>query len=378
MIPRELQHRILDKLMHSDKVVIVYGARQVGKTTLSQEILSQMKGKILRINADQQLHHDVLASRDLSMLKGLVSGYDVLFIDEAQRIPDIGINLKIMHDEIPDLRILVTGSSSLDLANRIKEPLTGRTWTFKLYPVSIGELQKQMGLNNFEMQLKVEEWMRYGLYPELLQLENYDEKRIYLDEITNSYLYKDILTLANIRYPEKLRQLLKLLAFQIGNLISIHELAINLQVNRDTVINYLDLLEKSFVIFRLRGLSRNLRKEITSMDKIYFFDLGVRNSIIENFNQLNYRTDLGALWENFLIVERIKRNEYHKDFSNTYFWRTHTGAELDYVEEKDGLLSGYEFKWNSRRQAAPKTWTDTYTHSTFKVVDRSNFMDFLI
>lgn len=378
MIPRELQHRILDKLMHSNKVVIVYGARQVGKTTLSQEILSEMKGKILRINADQQPHHDVLSSRDLSMLKGLVSGYDVLFIDEAQRIPDIGINLKIMHDEIPDLRILVTGSSSLDLANRIKEPLTGRTWTFKLYPVSIGELQKQMGFNNFEMQLKVEEWMRYGLYPELLQLENFDEKRIYLDEITNSYLYKDILTLANIRYPEKLRQLLKLLAFQIGNLISIHELAINLQVNRDTVINYLDLLEKSFVIFRLRGLSRNLRKEITSMDKIYFLDLGVRNSIIENFNQLNYRTDLGALWENFLIVERIKRNEYHKDFFNTYFWRTHTGAELDYVEEKDGILSGYEFKWNSRKQTAPKTWMDTYANSTFKVVERSNFMDFLV
>ncbi len=377
MISRELEHRILDKLMHSNKVVIVYGARQVGKTTLSDEILREMKGKILRINADQQLHHDVLSSRDLSKLKGLVSGYDVLFIDEAQRIPDIGINLKIMHDEIPDLRILVTGSSSLDLANRIKEPLTGRTWTFKLYPVSIGELQKHMGLNNFEMQLKLEEWMRYGLYPELLQLENYDEKRIYLDEITNSYLYKDILTLANIRYPEKLRHLLKLLAFQIGNLISIHELAINLQVNRDTVINYLDLLEKSFVIFRLRGLSRNLRKEITSMDKIYFFDLGVRNSIIENFNQLNFRTDLGALWENFLIVERIKRNEYQKSFANTYFWRTHTGAELDYVEEKDGLLSGYEFKWNSRKQAAPKTWMDTYANSTFKVVDRSNFVDFL-
>jgi predicted AAA+ superfamily ATPase len=227
------------------------------------------------------------------------------------------------------------------------------------------------------MQLKLEEWMRYGLYPELLQLENYDEKRIYLDEITNSCLYKDILTISNIRYPEKLRQLLTLLAFQIGNLISIHELAINLQINRDTVINYLDLLEKSFVIFRLKGLSRNLRKEVTSMDKIYFFDLGVRNSIIENFNQLDFRNDKGALWENFIIVERIKRNEYQKSFADTYFWRTHTGAKLDFVEEKDGLLCGYELKWKSRRAKVPKTWSDTYANSTFQQVNKNNFIDFL-
>ncbi len=331
----------------------------------------------MEINADRQPYTEVLSSRDFDKLKGLVSGYDVLFIDEAQRIPDIGINLKILHDALPGLKILVTGSSSLDLANRVKEPLTGRTWTYQLYPVSATEWQQYQLLNNYQIQLKLDEWLRFGLYPEVLQFENYNDKRKYLEEITSAYLYKDILALANIRYPEKLRQLLKLLAFQTGNLVSIHELAINLQVNRDTILNYIDLLEKSFVIFRLSGFSGNLRKEVTTMDKIYFYDLGIRNALIENFSSIALRRDIGALWENFLLSERRKKMEYGTLYANTYFWRTHSGAELDYVEEKDGKLHGYEFKWKTTKGRPPKTWVETYANASCQRINPDNFMEFI-
>ena len=377
MIPRLLEDKLSERLATSNKVIVLYGARQVGKTTLAKTILAQTGRRVLEINADRQPYAEVLSSRDFDKLKGLVSGYDILFIDEAQRIPDIGINLKILHDGLPGLKIIVTGSSSLDLANRVKEPLTGRTWTYHLYPVSAIEWQRFASLNNFEMKMKLDEWLRFGLYPEVLKFDNYDEKREYLNELTNAYLYKDILALANIRYPEKLRQLLKLLAFQTGNLISIHELAITLQVNRDTIINYIDLLEKSFVIFRLSGFSGNLRKEVTTMDKIYFHDLGVRNSLIENFNSVDIRQDTGAVWENFLLSERRKKAAYEKTFANNYFWRTHSGAELDYVEERDGLLFGYEFKWKATKSKAGKSWMETYSNAKYQLVNRDNFMDFL-
>ncbi len=377
MIPRIIEDSIRKKLLESKKVIILYGARQVGKTTLAKAILKKINCKILEINADQQLYAEILSSRSLETLIGLVSGYDILFIDEAQRIRDIGINLKILHDEIPDLKILVTGSSSLELASRIKEPLTGRTWTYRLFPISITEWKLYTDLNNFEISQKLNDWMLYGLYPELLSMENYNDKRTYLQELTSAYLYKDILTLANINYPDKLRQLLKLIAFQIGNLVSIHELANTLQINRETVIHYIDLLEKSFVLFRLSGFSRNLRKEITKMDKIYFYDLGVRNSIIENFNSVQLRNDAGVLWENFLIVERMKNNAYKHHFANTYFWRTHTGAELDYIEEKDGNLNGYEFKWKKKNSRKPKTWLETYSNSSYSMINQNNFAEFI-
>ncbi|MCB0687976.1 MAG: ATP-binding protein [Saprospiraceae bacterium] len=377
MINRILLQQVQARIRQSNKVVILYGARQVGKTTLSNEVLANLVGKTLRINADQFTYSEILSSRDLTKLKGLVSGYDNLFIDEAQRIPDIGINLKILHDELSTLKILVTGSSSLELANRIREPLTGRTWTFKLYPISIPEFQKYLDLNDFEVQLQLEEWMRFGSYPELLLLNNYNDKIAYLEEVRDAYLYKDIFALGNIRYPEKLRQLLRLLSYQIGNLVSIHELATSLQVNRDTIINYIDLLEKAFVIFRLKGLSRNLRKEVTSMDKIYFLDLGTRNSLIENYSELQNRNDTGALWENLLLIERIKKNEYSKFYANQYFWRTHTGAELDYVEEKDGVFHGFEFKWGKKRVHAPQTWLNTYPDASYQLINQNNFLDFI-
>jgi uncharacterized protein len=361
MVPRTLEAALTEKISTSNKILILYGARQVGKTTLVREVLKTFNKRVLEINADRQVYVDALSSRDLDKLRGVTSGYDVVFIDEAQRIPDIGINLKILHDSLPELKIIVTGSSSLDLANRVKEPLTGRTRTYRLYPVSLGEWQQFFGANNFELGLKLDEFMRFGMYPEPLLFSNYDEKRQSLEELSSAYLYKDILALANIRYPEKLRQLLKLLAYQIGSLVSVHELAITLQVNRDTVINYIDLLEKSFVIFRLKGFSR-----------------GIRNAIIENFSPLDQRQDTGALWENFLIAERIKKLEYQRHYANTYFWRTHTGVELDYIEERDGQLHGFEFKWKSGKAKPPAAWLENYENSSFEVVNKDNFSSFAI
>lgn len=344
---------------------------------MARRLLGALEGKQLEINADKAPYPKVLSSRNFEQLKGLVSGYDVLFIDEAQRIPDIGINLKILHDSFPKLRILVTGSSSLDLANSIKEPLTGRIWTYQLLPISVAEWKAHEDLNDFELGQKLEEWLRFGMYPDTLLLENHEDKRAYLSEIAQSYLYKDILALANIRYPEKLRQLLRLLAYQVGSLVSIHKLAISLQVNRDTVINYIDLLEKGFVIFRLSGFSRNLRKEMTSMNKIYFYDLGIRNALLENFNTIDQRQDIGALWENFLLIERMKRKENKKLHANQYFWRTRNGSEIDYVEERDGFLHGFDFKWKNKRGRKPMVWSETYENTTYQIINRENFAAFI-
>ncbi len=377
LIERLQKENLKSELSESNKVLVIYGARQVGKTTLVRETLRNFPGKVLEINADTMPFLEALSSRNLDQLKGLVQGYDLLFIDEAQRVPDIGINLKILHDHLPQLKIIATGSSSLDLANRVKEPLTGRTWTFQLFPISAEEWAGHTGANNFEIGTKLEEWLVYGLYPEVLRIENREKKVRYLQELTQSYLYKDILALANIHYPEKLRQILKLLAWQIGSLVSINELANSLQISRDAVQHYLDLLEKSFVIFRLSGFSRNLRKEMTKMDKIYFYDLGVRNALIENFSSLSTRTDTGQLWENFLISERLKTSYYHFHYAGRFFWRTQTGAELDYVEETGGQLHGFELKWGSKTASAPKTWIETYPTATFHLVNRENFMDFV-
>jgi uncharacterized protein len=378
MIDRTLSETILARIQKPGKVIILYGARQVGKTTLIREMLKMQSARVLEVSADQVKYHDILSSRNLDKMLGLVSGYGILFIDEAQRIPDIGINLKILHEGIPELRIIVTGSSSLDLAHQIKEPLTGRTWTYKLYPISAAEWKTHAGLNNFELQQRIPDWLRYGMYPEVLSMDNHEDRRQYLNELTSSYLYKDILEIGNIRYPQKIRQLLSLLAYQLGNLVSIQELANTLQINRETILHYIDLLEKSFVIFTLGPYSRNLRKEITSKNKIYFYDLGVRNALIENFSPIDLRPDLGALWENHLLMERKKKMEYSRAYPNMYFWRTYAGVEVDYVEEIDGLITGYEFKWQSKSARAPQAWSEATENATWKLVDRENFTDFVI
>lgn len=373
-INRLLVDEILANLKaEKSKIIVIYGARQVGKTTLANEILKLMDKKTLFIDCDLLKYNDILTSRDIDKLGGLVKNIDILCIDEAQRVRDIGINLKILHDNFKDLKIIVTGSSSLDLANSIKEPLTGRTNTYKLYPISLLELSSR--LTPFEISSNLENRLVFGSYPEVFSIENVLERIKYLNELAAGYLYKDILEWQEIKHSNKLRDLLKLLAFQIGSEVSYTELATKLGMAKPTVEHYIDLLEKSFVIFTLRGFSRNLRKEVNKKPKIYFYDLGIRNAIIDNFAYLASRNDVGALWENFLMIERFKRNEYQKHYCSSYFWRTYTGAELDYVEEYAGKLHGYEFKW-SKTAKAPQSWLDNY-NAEYSYVNKDNFLEFL-
>lgn len=374
-IPRKLTNIVLEKLVSSDKGVVIYGARQVGKTTLVNEVIGKLGLKTLTVNGDRSRYVDVLSSRDLGKIKDLVAGYELLFVDEAQRIPEIGLNLKIIRDEMPELKLVVTGSSSLDLASRISEPLTGRVWTYKLYPISIGELSG--GQNDFELNTQLDERLIYGSYPEIINTQGGGPKKEYLQMLSDAYLYKDLLELGGLKNSSKIRDLLKLLAFQVGFEVSLSELGSSLDMSKNTVSKYIDFLEKSYVVFRLSGLSRNLRKEVGKMDKIYFYDLGVRNILIDNLKSLKDRNDVGQLWENFLVAERIKKKAYSGDYPGIYFWRTYTGAELDYVEEGGGKLSGFEFKYSQKAPRVPKSWLEAYPGSDFEVVDRNNWLDFV-
>lgn len=359
------------------KIIILYGQRQVGKTTLAQHIFQSMEDqKVLRINADFNSHAGIFSSRDLAKIRLFAAGFDYLFIDEAQRIPDIGINLKILYDNFPNLRILVTGSSSLDLANPIHEPLTGRTWTFRLHPFSAGELIARS--NTLDYHDRLEEWMLFGAYPGVLELENLRDKAAFLGELTHVYLYKDVLELSGIRQSQKLRDLLRLLAFQIGSEVSFNELGRQLGLDTATVQRYVDLLEKAFVIKTVVGYSRNLRKEISKKQKIYFQDLGVRNALIEKFAPLNMRDDTGGLWENFLFVERSKLLDNHQIRANRFFWRLQTGAELDYVEEYEGKLAGFEFKFGNKSAKPPQAWHETYPEASFQTINRDNWLPFVL
>jgi len=357
-----------------NKVVILYGARQVGKTTLIKKTIKQLDFKKLYINADEVKYRDILSSQDIDRLKKLIGDNELLIIDEGQRIENIGINLKLMVDEIPNIRIIVTGSSSLELANKISEPLTGRKITLQLFPVSIWELQSHF--SDFDIESKLEEFLIYGTYPDTLNESSCKGKIKYLRELSSSYLYKDVLELKEIRKSPKIHKLLKLVAFQMGSQVSVSELANSLDLDKETVFRYLDLLEKSFVIFSLSGFSRNLRKEVTKSYKYYFYDLGIRNVLIDNFNSLVDRNDVGHLWENFIILERMKYLDYSEQFASKYFWRTYTGAEIDYVEERDGKLFGYEIKWGNKKIMVPKTWIEIYKNAEFRVINRENFLEF--
>ena len=376
MLTRALLPILTDRLINSSKILLLYGPRQAGKTTLIRQVLAGSMLRKLEINADEQRYHDVLSSRDLNQLKLLVEGYDLLFIDEAQRIPDIGLNLKILRDGLPQLKIIVTGSSSFELANRTQEPLTGRTWTYTLFPIATAELRAQH--NPFELLQLLDQQLIYGAYPEIFSLPNQQNKTQYLRELSTAYLYRDVLEMANLRYPDKLRKLLQLLALQVGAPVSLSELGNTLQMSKDTVAHYLDLLEKAFVVFRLSGFSRNLRKEVVKMDKIYFYDLGIRNAILNNFSPLAARNDTGALWENFLVVERRKRNAYAPSPALPYYWRTYTGAELDYIEDLDGQLAGYEFKITKKAPKAPAAWAANYPGATYAGINRENYLDFVL
>ncbi|MFH1296188.1 MAG: ATP-binding protein [Bacteroidota bacterium] len=364
----------MDQVKSDHKVIVVYGARQTGKTTLVREILSQLPYRSLTINADQRKYLDVLSSRDARKIKSLAGDYELLFIDEAQRIPEAGLNLKIIHDEIPEIRIIVSGSSSLDLAAKISEPLTGRKVVFTLYPISNLEL---LGFQTpFEVKERLEEILVFGSYPEVIQSGTVNRKRKVLEEIGSSYLFKDIFELLDLRNREKLYDLLRLLSFQIGSEVSLNELSNSLKMNRETVENYLALLEETFIIFKLRGFSRNLRKEISKMNKYYFYDTGIRNYLVNNFNPLSQRNDVGQLWENFLLTERNKFLSDAGINTGKWFWRTYTGAELDYIEERGGELTGYEFKWNRKHFRPPRTWLDEYGGNVH-LITRENYLAFI-
>jgi len=376
LITRSITNTIVEKLNSSKKGIVIYGARQVGKTTLVNEIIKKLNFKTLTISGDQSRFLDILSSRDLNKIKSLVEGYELLFVDEAQRIPEIGLALKIILDNLPFIKIIVTGSSSLDLASKISEPLTGRVWTYHLYPISFLELSKNQ--NRAELDAALEERLIYGSYPELFSIAGSSSKREYLQNLSDAYLYKDLIEFGEIKNSSKIRDLLKLLAFQIGSQVSLSEIGSALGISKDTVARYVDLLEKSFVIFRLKGLSRNLRKEVVKMDKIYFFDLGIRNILIDNLNFLKGRNDSGQLWENFLITERMKLLASKQDYASIYFWRTYTGAELDYVEEKKGKLTGFEFKFGFKKEKAPAGWAKAYPESDYQCINRENYFDFIL
>jgi predicted AAA+ superfamily ATPase len=375
MISRLIEPIVSERLVQGGKVIGIYGPRQVGKTTLATHVLSKLPYRVRTVNADELFFRGALSSQDARQLRDLVAGYDLLFVDEAQRIPEIGINLKIIADQMTDVRVIVTGSSSLDLASKVREPLTGRTWTFTLYPIAQCELAKTNSALDLRYQL--DERLVYGSYPGIFALAGERPRRDYLNELVSSYLYKDILAISEIRNSDKLRGLLRLLAYQIGQQVSLTELGTQLQMSKNTVASYIDLLEQSFVIFRLKGFSRNLRKEVTKQDKIYFWDLGVRNTLIDDLRFPSYRNDMGALWENFVAVERLKYLRYVHGSGSLYFWRTHTGAEVDLIEERDGQLTGYECKWGKAQPRPPQSFIEAYPDAQYRVVSPDNFSEYL-
>ncbi len=374
-IPRIISEQIKNKILQSPKIVVMYGARQVGKTTLVNHLIEELPLRTLRIDAEDARYTEVLASKNVERLRSLVAGYQLFVIDEAQQVPEIGTTLRLIHDHIPEVRVIATGSSSFDLSNKLMEPLTGRHWALTLFPISFGELARDR--NAFELDQQLEAALVYGMYPETITTISLAEKQEYLNRLCSSYLFKDVLQIGQVRNALKLRQLLKLLAYQVGYQVSLNELAMRLDMHRDTVARYIDLLEKSFVVFRLGGLSRNMRNEVTKMDKIYFYDLGIRNSIIDMLKPLQDRNDVGQLWENFLISERIKRNAYSNLRAAYYFWRLSTGAEIDFVEEREGRYFGYEFKWGDKQAKPPASWQTGYPNGAFTTINRSNYLSFI-
>jgi predicted AAA+ superfamily ATPase len=370
----------LDKIkefLKPNKVLVIYGPRQVGKTTLIQNFLKDFQGKIYNSTGENESLKKLLNSGDFSKIIPFFKGYDLIFIDEAQKIPSIGEGLKILVDQIPGIKIIATGSSSFSLANKVGEPLVGRQHLLHLFPISLIELDEDLGRGYIEENLN--NLMVYGTYPEVLTKESFIEKSTYLQQIKDSYLFKDILELESIKNSRVILDLLQLLAYQIGKEVSLSELATNVQMDRKTVARYLDLLEKSFVIINLRGFSRNLRKEITKTSRYYFYDNGIRNAVINNFNDVDSRNDIGQLWENFLFIERLKKQSYHNIYSNNFFWRTWDQDEIDLIEQRDGKLYGYEFKYSSKKQPkAPKLWVNTYKESSFEVITRDNYTSFVI
>ncbi len=374
MIKRQLQ-KLINKYLFNKKILIIYGARQVGKTTLIKNLLKEHNSQDGYFNCELLTVKRQLEQMDPYSTKKFLGDHKIIALDEAQSISNIGLILKQLTDTFPEMQIIATGSSSFDLANKINEPLTGRALTFKLYPLSISELVQYQG--KVAIKEKIDDLMIYGSYPEVY-LSSMDFGTKLLENISSNYLYKDILKLSNLKKSSTLVRLLELIALQTGSEVSINELATQLGINNNTVEKYIDLLEKSFVIFRLRAFSRNPRKEISKKDKIYFYDLGIRNSILNQFNSLKLRKDVGAMWENFLITERKKRLEYTEENRNQYFWRSHTQKEVDYIEEYNNKLKAFEFKWKQNKSKVPKLFSQSYPEASFEVINQDKTFDFLI
>lgn len=369
---------IFAKKVLPNKVLILLGARRVGKTAFIKNYLSAIpKEDYLQLNGEDIHDADLLKERSVANYRRLLANVKVLVIDEAQNIFEIGLILKLIVDSIEDIKIIATGSSVFDLSNKLGEPLVGRKNTIYLFPLAQIEFNKY---ENFkETTQKLEERLLFGSYPELEQYPDWNDKINYLKEIVNSYLLKDILVYEGIKQSNKILDLLKLIAFQLGQEVSLQELARQLGISKNTVESYLDLLSKVFVVYKVPGFSRNLRKEITKSNRWYFYDNGIRNAIIANFTRLDSRTDVGALWENYLASERIKFQNYTQKTVTNYFWRTYDQQELDWLEEENGVLHGYEFKWNENRKAKiPTAFAKAYPEASFEVINKGNYLDFIV
>lgn len=376
MIKRYLAEEI-QKALEPQKVLVIYGPRRVGKTTLLEQLFQNFSGPKKFVDGEDRSIQEILSSQRLDTLKKFVGDTELLIVDEAQKIPNIGLNLKLIVDHIPTIKVVASGSASFSLAQQIGEPLTGRKKTFHLYPLSLKELIDHYGFERHK-ELMTNDLMLFGGYPEIFRL-SYEKRTLYLKEIVEAYLFRDILAMEEVRNPKKLRDLLTLLAFQIGKEVSLHELGTQLGLHADTVYRYLDLLEKSFILVNIRGFSRNLRKEVTKMSRYYFYDNGIRNALIGNFNPFNMRNDVGELWENSLVMERLKKQERDHVISNNYFWRTYDQQEIDWVEEREGKLFAFEFKWNPRKvsQKAPQGWQKAYPGSAFECITNEDYLDFV-
>ncbi len=371
MYSRYLSEKI-ERRIGSGKAIVVIGPRQVGKTTLIESIL-ETKDYIL-LDGDDPKTRTLLTEPNTEQIRTIIGKYKYVFIDEAQRIDGIGLTMKIITDRFKDIQLFTSGSSSFDLSNKINEPLTGRKWEYQLFPISWEEYESHHGYLYAEQQL--ENRLLYGFYPDVLN--NTGDEISILRNLINSYLYKDILSFSDIRKPEVLDKLVQALALQVGSEVNYSELAQIVNVDKNTISKYIDILQKGYIIFKLGSFSRNVRNEIKTNKKVYFYDNGVMNMVIGNFNPIELRTDKGALWENFLISERVKQIEYKQSLSRIYFWRTKQQQEVDFVEENSGKIYGYEFKWNKKKnRKLPKTFIDTYNAESH-VIDKDNFREFVL
>lgn len=370
MINRDLTNVVRQKL-HKGKVIVLIGPRQVGKTTMINTLLA--KRKYLFLDGDDNAVIDLLSNANTDQLKSIIGDYKYVFIDEVQRIPNIGLKLKIIVDQIKGVQMIVSGSSAFDINNITQEPLTGRKFEYQMFPVSWSEFENSIGYLKAHQQLELR--MLYGMYPDVIN--NFGHEYEILKNLVSSYLYKDILALAGIRKSNVLEKILQALALQVGSEVSYNEIAQLVGVDKNTVNTYIDLLEKSFVIFKLNSYSKNIRNEIKANKKIYFYDNGVRNMVIGNFNHLALRQDKGALWENFMIAERMKKLSYSQSIAKPYFWRTTTQQEIDYIETNADAVSAFEFKWASTKKVKlPNSFKEAYNPS-FMVVNPENFREFI-